>query len=276
MRVNGIWVWTVLLAVVVLLNLPMPASSRVKAAARDGVVPFQNVLSWLANGTRGVFGGFTRNRSVIEERARLLTEIAELRHQLDQTEFVRRDNDELRKMVEFSRRQPRPLRLCEVISRGDVGGWWQTVTLNRGGDDGIDLHSPVIVPGGLVGRIASVSRTTSLVLLITDPGSRVSCRISGSDAFGILSGTGVAFDGSADLEMLAAAEPLSMTYVATDHEIRSGDVVVTSGLGGLFPEGVVVGYVLKAALDSSHLFQRLTVAPAARLAALRYVFVMGG
>ncbi len=75
--------------------------------------------------------------------------------------------------------------------------------------------------------------------------------------------------------MMTAAEPLSMSYVSRDYEIRPGDTVVTSGLGGVFPEGLVVGYVLTSTADSSNLYQRLTVAPAAVLTGLRYVFVIG-
>ena len=275
MRGSHILVWTVILAVVLLLNLPLPSSLRVKAGTRDGISPFQNVLSFVLDRGRRSITFFSNDAMGVEEKAHLLTEIAELRYQLDQTEFLRRDNDELRKMVDFRRRLPRTLRLCEVISRGDVGGWWQTVALNKGSDEGIEVNSPVITTRGLVGRIVSVSRQTSTVLLITDPGCRVSGRISGNNAFGIVTGTGIAFRGDPSIEMLAASEPLGMSYVSRDYEIRSGDAVVTSGLGGIFPEGLVVGYVLKSADDPSNLYQRLTVAPAANLAVLRYVFVIG-
>jgi rod shape-determining protein MreC len=261
--------------VVVFLNLPLPASLRIEAGARDAVAPFQNVLTLLGNKGRGFFRLFSADALGLGERQRLLTEIAELRYQLDQTEFLRRDNEELRRLVDFRRQQTRNLQLCEVIARGDVGGWWQTVTVNKGSDEGIALHSPVITTRGLVGRITSVSRLTSVVLLITDPGCRVSCRVAGSDAFGVVAGTGVAFNRGSSLEMLAMAEPLTMSYVSLDYEIRPGDSVVTSGLGGVFPEGLVVGHILRSVTDASSLHQRMMVAPAAKLAALRYVFVIG-
>lgn len=275
MRSSHILVWAVILTVVVLLNLPLPASMRVKAGTRDSLAPFQNVLTLVLDRIRRLYTLASPDTMGAEERQRLLTEIAELRYQLDETEFLRRDNAKLRQMVDFKARQSHNLRLCEVVSRGDVGGWWQTVTLNRGSREGIEINSPVITPRGLVGRVSSVYRETCVLLLITDPGCRVACRIAASDAFGIATGTGIAFSGDADLEMLATAEPLAMSYVANSYEIRPGDTVVTSGLGGTFPEGLVVGYVLKAASDPSNLYQRLTVAPAAKLAALRYVFVLG-
>jgi len=274
-RGSHILVWAVILTVVVLLNLPLPASLRVKTGARDGVAPFQNVLSLVFNKGHRLFSFVSHESMSAEEKERLLTKIAELSYQLDQTEFLRRDNDDLRKMVDFRTRKSHKLQLCEVVSRGDVGGWWQTVTLNKGSNEGIKVNASVVTTQGLVGRISNVSRETSVVLLITDPGCRASCRILGRDTFGIVTGTGIVFNGDSNLEMLAAAEPLAMSYVDRDYEIRLGDTVVTSGLGGIFPEGLVVGYVLKSTADPSNLYQRLTVAPAAKLAALRYVFVFG-
>lgn len=274
MRGSYLLICAILLAVVVLLNLPLPASMRLRAATRDGVAPFQNVMSLVLHKGLNMFTFVSRARDAVDEKETMLSEIARLRTQLKRSESLRRDNDELRKMVAFRRRQPHELRLCEVVTRGGASGWWQTVTINRGRNDRLVPNLTVITTKGLVGRIGDTSRRTSTVLLITDPACKVACRISRTGAFGVVKGTGVAFNGDRALEMLCAVQPLDMEYISRDHELRRDDVAVTSGLGGVFPEGLVVGRVLDASADPSGLYQRAALQPAADLAALRYVFVI--
>lgn len=275
MRVNQLVTLVIILAVVILLNLPVPASLQLKAGTQDALVPFQNLLTFLLIRGRNLVAVVSGESMGGPEVTDLLTENAQLRYELEQMEEIRRDNVALRKMFAFRNRQSRQLQLAEIISRGDVGGWWHTVTLNRGSRNGVLPQAAVITTEGLVGRVLTVSRRTSIVLMITDPACRVSCRIAGSDAFGVVSGTGVAFDGEAHLQMLTAPEPLRMSYVSRNYEVERGDTVVTSGLGGVFPEGLIVGDVLKSDVDASGLYQRFRVSPAAHLATLRYVFVVG-
>jgi rod shape-determining protein MreC len=148
------------------------------------------------------------------------------------------------------------------------------VKLNRGSDDGIRPDMPVITGDGLIGRTEEVSRHTCDVLLVTDPGSRVACRLSRTGAFGVVRGTGALFDARKKLQVVRAVEPCRMDYIPKDRSLFRGDEVVTSGLGGVFPEGLLVGHVADVALDSSGVCQTATVVPAARLGTLRYAFVV--
>ncbi len=271
---SRILVLTVLLAVVVLLNLPLPASMQIKAAARDSVAPFQNVMSLVLYKGLNLFRFFANPRGGLSEREQMLTELAELKFKLNNMKLLEADNAKLRSMVGFSDRQERGLLLAEVVARCDASGWWQTVTINRGSEAGVTEGAAVITTEGLVGRIREVARRTSTVLLITDYGCRVACRVSGSGALGIAKGTGVSIGGERPLEMLSSVQPLSMDYVSKDIPLARDDVVTTSGLGGVFPEGLIVGYVKGVELDRSGLYQRAQVLPAADLAVLRYVFVV--
>lgn len=265
---------TVVLAVLILLNLPLPLSLRIKARLRDGVAPLRGGLAAVENGVRGmasfVGGALRANR----DREGLLKEIATLRADLWRLRTMEEDNRELRRLLEFRKLQKHRLVLCQVISRGDASGWWETVTLDKGADSGITTNLAAVTPDGLVGRTLTVSRQTCEVLLISDPNFKVACRVGESDATGIVRGMGVRPIGEPILEMLCPAEPYRMDYLSCDVNIEEGAEVRTSGLGGIYPEGLPVGRIQRVSLDVSGLYQRADVVPVAKLRSLRYVCIV--
>jgi rod shape-determining protein MreC len=123
---------------------------------------------------------------------------------------------------------------ASVLSRG-ADNWWQQLTLGKGSLDGIRVDAVVVAPGGLVGRVMSVTPSTCRVLLITDPTSQVGITISRSRQVGILRGR---LDRSGVLEFLDKMP-----------EVKKDDVVVTSTLSSRFPAGIAVGRVTELYLD---------------------------
>jgi len=266
--------WVIVLAVVVLLNLPPPAVLRSAAEVRDGMEPFQNTLSLVVARARRLFSGIGRTGRIIEEKQALEIKVADLEHRLRRLEHFKTENEALRRQLGFSILSPRKLLLCEVIVRGDMSGWWQTVRLNKGLSSGVSSGMAVMTADGLIGRTIEVSDRTSDVLLITDPNCKVACRTARSGAFGIMRGAGVRLSGRPSMEMLASARPGEMNYISTAHDIQEGDVVLTSGLGGVFPEGLPVGRVGQVRMHSSGLYRQADVIPAARMDSFRYAFVV--
>jgi rod shape-determining protein MreC len=265
----------VLIGVVVLLNLPLPASLRARMAARESAGPFLNVMSYVTFRLREAMDIFFSAADAVSEKQALITEVTELKLRAKESESFARENEELRALLDFKQRQERKLVLAEVIARGDTSGWWQSVTINRGSEDGVTADMPVISMDGLVGRTRKeVTRHTSEVVLITEPTLQVACRMSASGAYGVMRGTGVNAAGRGDVEMLCSANPAELEYLDKTSDINTGEEVLTSGLGGVFPQGIRVGYVKKVTMDDSGLFKRAQVKPAARLEQLRYVFVL--
>jgi len=263
-----------LLAVLILLNLPLSVSSRIKAGLRDGLVPFQNTVSLLVCKGRETLSFALNARKAVSERQKMLGEITGFRREVRRLEALKEDNRDLRKLLGFKSRQERKLILCEATARGDVSGWWQTIRLNKGSYDGIGRNMAVITTDGLIGKTIEVSRHTCDVLLITDPNCKVASELSRTEAFGIVRGKGVALNGDMKLEMLCAAHPCRMDYIPKDQEARQGDEVITSGLGGVYPRGLLVGYVQKSEVDPSGLYQCADIVPAAKMAVLRYAFIV--
>jgi len=259
---------------VVLLNLPLPATMRVKSAASDNYTSFQNGMSLAIRRFREWGAVLAEGKARADERRELLAKVATLEQQVRQLEDLCRENETLREKLGFARTMDRRLVLGRVVFRGDTSGWWQTVRLNRGANHGIRPDMAVITSEGLVGKTSGVAPRSCEVLLLTDPNCKVSCRVTRTGAFGIVRGAGVSLGGNGRAEMLCAARPFRMEYIAKEEDVQGGDEVVTTGLGGVFPEGLRIGRVTRSRIDSSGLYQRADIMPAADLAALRYAFVV--
>lgn len=264
----------ILLAVLILLNLPSGAEWRVKAFSRDNLAPFQRMTSSISVKWNN-FVSFLKNpgRSAADKR-NLTEEVGILRERVRSLELAEKENKELRKQLGFMNTAKRRMVLCEVIARDEISGWWEMVTLNKGMDDGVENGMAVITIDGVVGKTIQVSKRTCDVLLITDPNFKAACKFSRSGAFGVVKGGGVSVKNGAAMELLYSSAPFKMDYISKEDDVWIHDEVVTSGLGGVFPEGLLVGYVSKVDMDISGLYQRAEVVSVVDLRKLRYVFVV--
>lgn len=265
MRDRSIVLWVVLGAVLlVVLNLPASVSDRAKGMLREGIAPLQGALSgfsrWIGESVRSVrgIGGLVReNQQMSAELVRLRNEVRDLRSLIQ-------DNAELREQLQFTTQAKRQLTPCEVIAR-DITGWWETIRLSKGLSDGVSMDMAVMTSDGLIGKTVDVSARTCDVLLISDPACKVSARIVRTGAFGVVAGIGPAKAGQAACQM---------EFINKNVPVLPGDEVVTSGLGGVFPKGLLIGYVDKIYKDETGLFQRADIIPKADLGMLTYVFVV--
>lgn len=251
------------LVVLATMNLPDSASLRVKGAVRDGISPLQAALRGGVRELREIFRYIRGIGDLALENRALSEEIVYLRGEMRMARELERDNQMMRDLLGFVRRIPNQLVSCEVIGR-DSTGWWQTIRLDKGATAGVAEGRAVITPEGLVGRTVSVSGRTADVLLLSDPSCKVSVRVARSGVFGVVEGLG-----SKPGEQPACR----MDYISHTADVQEGDEVVTSGLGGLFPKGLLVGRIVRVELDPAGLYQSAWVASAADLGALEYAFV---
>ncbi len=275
----------ILATLLVLLNLPAPVSLFMRESARDNVAPFQNVFWLLVRQGRKARASFLDERRAAGELTRLRKELAQLSFRLDRQRELEQENRELRHMLDFVPRTEHRLVLAEVVARGGMGGWWQTVRLNRGRAHGVRENLPVITSEGLVGRTGGgrfqsegpglvVSEQTSDVLLLADPGCRVAVKVGDGSVWGIVSGAGAALRGAGQLDMLSAPASFDMNYIPKYASLQSGDEVFTSGQGGVYPPGIRVGRIGRVEPARSGLYQSARVEPAVDLRRIRYVFIV--
>ena len=126
--------------------------------------------------------------------------------------------------------------------------WSRTVTIDKGSSDGFAINMPVCNSAGVIGQIIEVSANTSSVRLITDENSGVSAMVQSTRAQGILQGQP---DGTLRLE-----------YVSTDADVQEGDIIVTSGIGGVYPKGLPLGTVSTVVREENATYYTITVTPA--------------
>lgn len=158
---------------------------------------------------------------------------------------------------------------ASIINR-NPNAWYQTLTVNRGTKDGVAVNDPVIVALGLVGKIVSVTPTTSEVLLITDSEGQVSATVRGgvgSGTFGIVEGT---YKRTSRLE----AEGNLQMLLRRDDNVNVGDLVLTSGYGGVYPKDIPIGKVEQIQLDGSGLLKTAYISPLVNFDSLEEIYIV--
>ena len=247
----------------------------VENAAQYVLAPLQRTFWNVTDGTGGVF-------QAIGQRRELRSEVEELRAQVDALtiESVRmREYEtevrELRDLLNFSSEYPISAFLgTEIVSRdgcdtypcGEVVGldpnpYLRYVTINVGARQGVAVGMSVVSGGaGLVGRVTEVGPRTARVQLLSDADSAVAAVLQATRGTGLVTGQ---YDGT-----------LRMEYVPQEEEIAVGDIVLTSGLGGLMPKGLVIGQVTEVEQKEYETFQTATVRPAVDFGRLELALVI--
>lgn len=158
---------------------------------------------------------------------------------------------------------------ASLVNRNPMA-WYQTVTINRGTKDGVKVNDPVVANLGLVGKVISASAAYSDVLLILDGQGEAGALVrdsKGNAIFGVVEGTygnGSRITATGSLEM----------NVKQDDEVNPGDLVLTSGLGGVYPKDIPIGVVDKVILDNTGLFKTALIEPIVNFDILEEVYVV--
>ncbi len=203
-------------------------------------------------------------RSLKDENERLRKEVAKLTVENIRLKELEAENRTLRRLLNFVGSNPGyEYKTAPVVGRvfaRDPSGFSRYLIVAAGRKDGIAPGMPVVTERGLVGRVSEVYHNTCRVLLIIDPSSSVSAFLQSSRATGMVEGT---VDGS-----------LVMRFIPLDAGVSLGDVVLTSGLGGLLPKGLVIGQVIEIEKRDYALFQETRLKPTVDFNNLEYVLII--
>ena len=224
--------------------------------------PVQSVLARVHRAALGTWHTLVDWRAVRSENAALHAENERLRIQALQVRETDQENRRLRRLLALRDRLPLTTLTGEIIGR-EGGGWARSLTVNRGRSDGIAQQMPVIVPEGLVGRVAQVRAGASVIQLLNDPASTVGAVVQRTRTAGLVEG-----------------EPsggLRFKFMARDGAgVTAGDLIVTSGVGTLFPKGIPVGRITAIEDKGSALFHFAVVTPAADFARVEEILLLTG
>ncbi|ACM21822.1 cell shape-determining protein MreC [Geotalea daltonii FRC-32] len=168
-------------------------------------------------------------------------------------------NERLKSLLELKTSTQVPSLAAGVIGE-DGSPWFKTLFLDRGAAEGLQEGMPVVAVDGVIGRLVKVAAESSRVLLLTDHASGIAAVVQRSRARGVVKGTG---DGRCSLE-----------FTLRDEDVKVGDVIVTSGVGGGFPKGLKVGEVTMVKKGAYGIFQTVEVRPAVNISRLEEVLVL--
>ena len=192
------------------------------------------------------------------ELSQMRTKLSQLQAELWRVQELIEENQRLRKLLGLVKDLSRPYIAAEVIAIGG-SNWFHTLVINKGSHDGIREGAPVLCHEGLVGRVWEVRSHHSIVLLITDRHSAVGVMLTEHEGvYGIVKGTGKRW-----------CELLHLSKHAVP---KKGEVLVTSGLGGVFPKGIPVGEVVSVSVKTEP--PTVRVRPFFRLNELRELIVL--
>ena len=256
------------LAVVLALLLLLGATRQ----ERPGVTLVERVLadllSPLQRFSTGVVEGLQDAGRFVADLRHLREENQVLKHQLTATEQLQArvgeleaENESLRRELKLAQATPYSYVSAAVIGRSP-NNWFSTITIDKGLSSGIARDMPVVTDQGLVGRISKVTNFTATVTLILDRDSGVGAvvRHGTSGDLGVVSGQG--------------NERLKLKFFSRDAEVGFDDLVVTSGLGGVYPKGIIIGRVRGISREDYGLLKVATGEPSVEFNRLERVMVV--
>jgi len=228
------------------------------------ISPVQGFISELGSSASDFLQGVTGYREILEENRELREVLAARDTYRQELLELQKENFRLREMLGFQERTEYELLPAEVIAR-DPTHWFETITINRGYYHGIEEKMAVVTAEGLVGNVFQVSRNTSKVLLLTDSRRAVSILVQRSRD----PGTAGIVEGYPEEEGY-----LRVINLPPEANIQSGDTIISSGMGGVFPKGLIVGEVMEVGKDQYGLLQQALVRPAVNFNRLEEVFIV--
>ncbi|MDZ4183593.1 MAG: rod shape-determining protein MreC [Desulfuromonadales bacterium] len=188
----------------------------------------------------------------------LRSENAQLKEQLVEHTERTQENERLKQLLSFRAKREEPMVAARVIGV-DATSWFRSITIDRGSATEIREGMAVVSAYGVVGRVVTTSPHSSRVLLLVDAASKLSTLIERTRARAICRGDG---------------DSMSLDYLPLTDDVQVGDLLITSGLGGAFPKGLIVGAVTRVDKGGFDMFQTVKVEPAVDFEHLEEVLVI--
>ena len=251
----------ILILLVILSNTKLSNISYLGNAINTIVMPIQNGYTYLKNKIAGNSSFFTNIETLSTENDQLKQENSELEQKLRELEIIKAQNNTLKEYLKLTEKNTSYTTIPAYIINKDTSNYSATFIINVGSDDGIKENMTVIADKGLVGHIVSVTKNTAKVQTIIDPSSAISVTFQSTGDNAICKGT---------LE----SKTLKATYISTIAEILENDIVETSGMGGMYQKGIMIGTVSKIESTKNITDKYAIIKPAVDFGKLETVLVI--
>ena len=235
-----------LIILVILTNLGSNKFTNTENILNKLVMPIQNGLTNLKNKIAGNNSFFEDINKLKEQNEELIKKNKELEQKLRELEIIKAENLTLRQYLNMSEKYTEYTAVPAYIINRDISNLSSIFVINVGKKDGVDANMPVIAEDGLVGYIISATDTTAKVQPIIDPSTSISSTVSTSRDSVIATG------------ILGSTNTLKLTYIPTEAEIVLNDTIETSGIGGIYPKGIIIGNI-KEIKDTKNITDRYAI-----------------
>lgn len=261
----GIRLIILVLAALLLMALQLSGNLRpVTSAITQLTSPAQLSATGVTESLSNLGESLLSLRTIQRDAAALAVRNLQLQAEIDTLKEVEKENENLRSMLKFAQTRPRlELRGAQIVARNigeESTNFLESILIDLGTQHGVQVGMPVVTDQGLVGRISDVTETTSKVLLLSDPSSSAGALLGESRLNGIVRGS--------------TSGNLVMDFIPQGPTFKIGEVVLTSGLGGRFPKGIVIGAVESIETQANAVFQKAVVHPSVDFGSLELVMVI--
>jgi rod shape-determining protein MreC len=225
----------------------------------ETAAPVHSALSGSIKGVKDSWLRYILLVGIEEENRNLKKKNDELKAALVSYQESYQEAQRLKKLLSITNNYKYRFTSARVIGR-EQAALSRTVMINKGSSDGLKNGMPVIAHPGLIGRLVDVSWNVSRVLLFIDENSNIDAIVQRNRTQGIVSGAG--------------SRGMILKYVSKTQDVREGDVIISSGMGGLFPKGWLIGRVMRVDRKDAGLFLKIDIAPFVDLSKLEEVLIL--
>jgi rod shape-determining protein MreC len=241
---------TATLALVVVGILLLALGGYLSPLSRYALSPFVGVQTWLATRYQVIRDFISSPRDVAQlnlQNSQLEAEVARLQAQIIDLQQQNSQLQVLSALLDFASTHPENEYLTASVIGRDPSPFLHYVIINRGSDDGLIRGMPIVSSQGLVGRVAAVTANAARVQLLGDPATAINVRLQDSGAEALLQGS--------------ITGDLTLESIPQEVDVETGDLVLTSGLGGNYPPNILIGQVSGVRRSPVELFQTASIQP---------------
>jgi rod shape-determining protein MreC len=262
-RISILWIWIALLFIAFILVSSSFGKRRAWGPVEQAVIeitaPVQKVIFGTVDAVQDFWWTYFSLVDLRNENASLKKEMDTLKLQNNLYHELVAANRRLETMLQFKELIHWDALVAQVIGQ-DPTGWFESIMIDKGKNAGLRLNMAVVNAQGVVGQLVSLAPNYAKVLLIIDQNSAVDCLIQRSREKGILKGL--------------SSKVCKMHYVVKNGDVVVGDLVVSSGMGRVYPKGIPVGRVIEVADDPWEMFKDVKVEPLVDFSKLEEVLVL--
>ncbi len=258
---------TLILVIIILVLLVTTTNTQDisggQTVAGGVFVPVQRFFYQMTDNISSFFGNTFSSTDLAKENQDLQEELAALKSELSDYEELENENERLSLLLDYKQQHTDyELKVAAIIAK-NPGLWFDSFTINIGSADGIAVDMPVVTPDGVVGRIEEVGLNWAKVMTIIDGQSGVSSIVERTRDVGSVRGR---------MESEPSDPLLDMDFLPIDTDIQVGDNILTSGIGGIYPKGLMIGSVVEVGEESNQ--KKVVVKSAVDFRNLEEVMVM--